>query len=297
MKNKSASQSALICLFTVLAFALCNSSARGDCTDTWSNTSSGDWFTAANWSNGVPTSSTSACINDGGTAQINSSDGTAFAYTLTLGNASTETGTVVIDGGQLDTSWDVYVGNQGTGTLNITDGGSLYSIDNAYIAASGSSAASKGSVSVKGSGSYWQIGNVDWVSARLFVSDGGTALLSITDGGTVEVYNNSSDASVNVGGSGTLTGNGTITTIVEPTVAIYGTLAPSGGTLTIGASGDTSNLILESVAATECNVTPSAADNVAISGTATLSGRLSVTMTGTFTNGTTQYTLLTRPAA
>jgi len=93
--------------------------------------------------------------------------------------------------------------------------------------------------------------------------------------------------------SGTLTGNGTITTVVEPTVDVFGTLAPSSGTLSIGGSAYTSNLKLENFATTACNVTPQAADNVAISGTAALGGRLSVTMTGTFTScGTTQYTLL-----
>jgi len=122
--------------------------------------------------------------------------------------------------------------------------------------------------------------------------NGGTALLSITSGGTVQVYNNNTEYSVTVGSSGTLTGNGTITTPSEPTVDVFGTLAPSSGTLSIGGGAYTSNLKLESSATTACNVVPQAADNVAISGTATLGGRLSVTMTGTFTCGTT-YTLLT----
>jgi hypothetical protein len=55
------------------------------------------------------------------------------------------------------------------------------------------------------------------------------------------------------------------------------------------------NLTLESSAATNCDVTPQNAPpmvDVSVSGTAALGGRLSVRMTGTFTNGTTQYTLL-----
>jgi hypothetical protein len=122
--------------------------------------------------------------------------------------------------------------------------------------------------------------------------DGGTALLSITNGGTVTVYNNGNENAVTVGLLGTLTGNGTITTVVEPTVDVFGTLAPSSGTLSIGGSAYTSNLKLESSATTACNATPQAADNVNVSGTALLGGRLSVIMTGTFTNGTTRYTLL-----
>jgi hypothetical protein len=90
--------------------------------------------------------------------------------------------------------------------------------------------------------------------------------------------------------SGTLTGNGTVTVASGSGTATFeGTLAPSGQ-LTI--SG---NLTFDSTAATmQSNVVPASADNVSVSGTATLTGRLSVTMTGTFTPGTsgTPYTLL-----
>jgi T5SS/PEP-CTERM-associated repeat protein len=298
----------LVCLFTVLTFAVYTSPARATSTY-WTNASSGDWFDCThNWSNGCPNSLTDAYINDAGTAQINSSG--ASVDSLTLGQYSSDSGTVTIDGtngGQLVPTANIYVGYQGTGSLTITNGGSVEKTigltGSAYIARSTSpSAASNGSVTVKGSGSTWQIGNADTASSRLFVSGsengtGGTALLGISNGGTVKVVNNGGAISVNVGGSGTLTGNGTITTTNEPTVDVSGTLNPSGGTLTIGASGDTTNLSLESAATTECSVTPQAADNVAISGTATLSGRLSVTMTGTFTNGTTQYILLYAAAA
>jgi hypothetical protein len=87
--------------------------------------------------------------------------------------------------------------------------------------------------------------------------------------------------------SGTLTGNSTVTTTNGTTVD--GTLSRSVGTLTIG--GD---LGLTSSATTQYNVTPQdvpTTPQVSVSGTVTLGGRLSVTMTGTFTPGT-QYTLL-----
>jgi hypothetical protein len=90
--------------------------------------------------------------------------------------------------------------------------------------------------------------------------------------------------------SGTVTGNGTVSTTNGPTT-IEGTLEPSSGTLTIGGnltfitSGSNSPLMLS-------NVVPASADNVYVSGgAASLTGRLKVRMTGTFTAGMT-YTLL-----
>jgi hypothetical protein len=115
------------------------------------------------------------------------------------------------------------------------------------------------------------------------------ALLSITNGGSVFVSNHASGYSVRVGPSGTLSGNGTLytTSSIVPLTDVKGTLSPNW-TLTI--DGD---LTLESSAATVCNVTPGNLSSIdaEVSGTATLNGRLSVTMTGTFTAGTT-YTLL-----
>jgi hypothetical protein len=76
--------------------------------------------------------------------------------------------------------------------------------------------------------------------------------------------------------SGTLTGNSTVTTSNGTT--LEGTLKPSG-TLTIGGdltfAGSTANM--------QCNVTSSSWDRAEISGTATLNGHLSVTLTGVFT--------------
>jgi hypothetical protein len=147
---------------------------------------------------------------------------------------------------------------------------------------------------VTGLNSQWQIGNISYVSGRLFVGgnengDGGTALLSITNGGSVFVTNAASSYSVKVGPSGTLSGNGTLytTSSTVPLTTVTGTLKPSGGQLAI--AGDLT--FSTTTAAMQCNVVPAGADNVSVSGTATLNGRLSVTMTGTFTPGT-QFTLL-----
>lgn len=86
-------------------------------------------------------------------------------------------------------------------------------------------------------------------------------------------------------GSGTLTGNGTISTTNATT--IDGTLAPNW-ILTVGG-----HLGLNPSATMQCSVTPQNLNqvNVSVSGTAGLDGRVSVTMTGTFKPGTT-FTLL-----
>ena len=102
---------------------------------------------------------------------------------------------------------------------------------------------------------------------------GGTALLSITNGGLVRVQNNVAQPAVTVAPSGTLTGNGTLDTTNSetPTTNVQGTLEPSGGTLTI--DGDlnfngTAPLMVS-------NVVPASADNVYVSsGQASLNGKL-----------------------
>ena len=120
---------------------------------------------------------------------------------------------------------------------------------------------------------------------------GGTALLSITNGGLVRVQNNVAQPAVTVAPSGTLTGNGTVDTTNSetPTTNVQGTLEPSGGRLTIS-SGNLS--FSGSAPLMVSKVTPTSQDNVYVSpGAATLTGKLKVSMSGTFTPGTT-YTLL-----
>jgi hypothetical protein len=70
---------------------VCNLPAGADATSTtWTDpNTTGDWFTAANWSNGVPTCSLDAYINNGGGAAINSG---ATALSLTLGENTTDSG-------------------------------------------------------------------------------------------------------------------------------------------------------------------------------------------------------------
>lgn len=270
-------------LLTVAAFALCAWPAArlaADCIPrtTWIG-GTGSWFDSSKWSNGmVPDCSTNAQINDG-TAQINAKT-VASACTLTLGFNTADSGSVSVDDANLTTCKSLSVGYQGTGMLTVTDAGTVTTDQDASIASlAGDVWVSNGSATVDGVGSAWTISGEADVGGTTSGA-GGTGLLTVTNSGHVTA------ASVKVWNSGTLTGNGTVTTTSGTT--IYGTLQPSGGRLTIG--GDlgfvgTSPLM-------ETNVVPSSADNVSASGVASLAGKISVTMTGsTFTAGTT-YTLL-----
>src|SRR2546430_4185975 len=74
----------------LIAFA----SAFGQ-TTMWTD-GTGDWFTPANWSAGVPDSSTAAQINNGGTAGI-LANGAAAGF-VEMGVGAGETGTLTVSG-------------------------------------------------------------------------------------------------------------------------------------------------------------------------------------------------------
>jgi autotransporter family porin len=276
MKKKSASRTAqfnkIIILLIVSGITLCASPTTvlaDSCTQqtNWS-VSSGSWFVGSNWSAGVPNLNKSAQINNGGTATISSTG--AESCDLTLGGAATDSGTLVVNQGALNMSLDAAVGGYGKGTLTITNGGTVTAALAAIAAVSGS----KGAITVTGTNSQCTL------SGALNVGVGDTGLLTISSGGVLTAAN------VHVYASGTLTGNSTVTATSGAT--IEGTIEPSSGRLTIAG-----NLTFFGIAPVlQCNVVPASADNVYVSGgTASLTGRLKVKMTGTFTPGTT-YTLL-----
>jgi T5SS/PEP-CTERM-associated repeat protein len=280
MKIKSASQTAQkfsqnAILLIVSAVALCASPAIAlaeSCIgETDWKVASGSWFVADNWTAGVPNSFTRAQISNGGTATIGSTG--AASCDLNLPASATQSGRLVVDHGSLDITFDAAVGSYGRGVLTITNGGSVTAASATIAATSGS----VGTVSVDG-GSFTLAGGI-YVGGDAG-SAGGTGLLTVTNGGTVTA------ASSYVWSSGTLTGNCNINTTSGTTVE--GTLEPSSGRLTIGG-----NLtFFGSAALMQSNVVPASADNVYVSGgAASLTGRLKVRLTGTFTAGTT-YTLL-----
>ena len=58
------------------------------CSTSWKAATSGDWFVAANWSHGVPTSSSDACVGVAGTYSVTVTGPGNVAKSLTLGAGS-----------------------------------------------------------------------------------------------------------------------------------------------------------------------------------------------------------------
>ena len=314
MKNRSTSQSVLIGLFVILVLAASNSIVRAQsCTSTttWSGGNS-SWFNSLNWNNGIPNSTKCAYINNGGHAGVHGAP--AVAQHIILGNSQNQSGLVtvdtdhnsILDAGTSSCRGDIYIGNAGSGTLAIVDT-AYVRCRYAYVAAvsNPTQPASSGNVKVEGSGTVWYIYDnpSTCTGAGLFIGGtgsgaGGTGSVVLTGGGTIEVTNRANAAGVRVYGSGTLAGDGLVTigggsTALSKTAEVSGTLSP-GGALEIRGNlnltpGGTSNTIF--------HVTPTTYDSIQVTsatggGNATLGGRVTVLMSGTFTSLPATYTLL-----
>src|SRR5262249_1459286 len=113
-----------LAIWALLALLLASASAFSQ-TTAWTD-GTGDWFTPGNWSAGVPDSSTTAQIRNGGTAGI-LANGAAAGF-VELGVGARDTGTLSISGaGTLQDGGAIYIGEDGTGTLLITAGGTVTS--------------------------------------------------------------------------------------------------------------------------------------------------------------------------
>ena len=180
-----------------------------------------------------------------------------FGY---IGDESGLTGVVNVDG--TGSSWTnrnhLYVGHSGSGTMTITDGGTVRN-DDGYV---GCDSGSTGVVTVDGAGSTWTNKNDLYISD--YISNFGDGTLNITNGGTVNVhgktyvnYNGNSTGSINFGDhGGTLTtgslvamstqlfGTGTINTngIVSDYDLVFDSPHGLNQTLTIGGSGQDRNI-------------------------------------------------------
>ncbi len=118
-------------------------------------------------------------IGEYGTGTLSVQDGGVVdTHDVYLGNQSGSHGTASIIGA--GTKWisdngDLNVGNYGVGTLNIREGGYLYS-QYGYL---GKQSGSIGTATVTGTDSQWRM------HSGLFVGDRGTGTLNILDGGNV----------------------------------------------------------------------------------------------------------------
>ncbi|MDI3564192.1 hypothetical protein [Bradyrhizobium sp. Arg816] len=217
----------------------------------WTGGTSTDWFTATNWSAGVPTSAVDANIDTvapnatvvgaagaqarsvfvgiSGTGKLTIRNGgtmsnAGFGY---FGYGFGATGTVTVDGAgsALTNSSDLYVGYFGAGTLTIRNGGTVSTANIGYL---GFVAGSTGTVTVDGAGSAWTS------SSTLVVGYSGTGTLTIQNGGKASNVGHAFLGN-NAGSTGTLTVDGAGSSWTNSGVLVVG---ESGtGTLTIANGG------------------------------------------------------------
>ena len=152
------------------------------------------------------TSSSDVIIGEFSTGTVNVQNGATVSSRLLL-IGIVASGTVVVDGA--DSSWsssgDFYVGHANTGSLTISNGGSV-SNPNAFI---GATPGSNGTATVGGAGATWSIADAMYVGGNN-ISAGGTGLLDINPGGTVDIANALTiwtDGTVNVNGGTLNTGS------------------------------------------------------------------------------------------
>ncbi|QIF01380.1 autotransporter domain-containing protein [Roseimicrobium sp. ORNL1] len=180
------------------------------------NAGTGNWFTSTNWTPGVvPTSSINAFINNAGTAQVLTTGGQVRV--LTLGASAGQSGTLLVQGGALTTSSSLLVGDFGTGTVTVSNGGTLTS----GITGIANNAGSTGTLTVTGANSRWTF------SSQGDVGSSGHGELYVLEGGTV----NSGNGAMNVGNDSGASG----------LVVITGTTAATSSTVVFTFVGAAAN--------------------------------------------------------
>jgi len=205
-----------------LGIATWTSSAQASgCTNTFTNTAGGSWFTATNWSKGkVPTSTEEACITESGT------------YTVVMTQTST-TGTVTVKSLAIG-------GASGTQTLAVGSSGSL----NAVLTTSeGLANAANGSVTMTngdGAGNSvtlaGPIANAGTLTTVPAVGGNRTLQGNITNTGTVQINTNTE-----LDEGKTLTNEGAVDIAEGKTLNVSGKSAVvngSGGKIAGTGSGD-----------------------------------------------------------
>ncbi len=259
--------SAVVRLFAVslailVIFALASTTAFAQCTltgtvSTWTDGNS-NWLNASNWNNGVPNSTTSACITDGTSTVTLDANQTLSTLDLQIGSGNTLTsasnvelnvfGTQIINNGQfvlnggggtnviLQMENNVTLSGSGTLTLNTAGGGG-----STYIDEGGGNFTLTNQSTIQGAGVIGNNGlsltNSGTVDAN--VSGGTLQLLGMTSGlnntgGLLRASNGGILAlqglTISGGGTITATTGGTVQLLANTTI-LGGTLNNIGGTL------------------------------------------------------------------
>ena len=222
-------------------------------------------------------------IEGDGTLQLDGTSG------IVMGDSIGSTGSLLVDGSHstLNESASLIIGDSGTGSAQIIDGGSIV-ITGSSLVRLGLAAGGSGTLLVEGEGASLDFDD----EAGMFVGDAGTGLLDIEAGGTVDInssggiatgINTDAAGTVIVNGSGALlefdtetdgfgigrVGSGTLTIEAGGTVLMQGT--NTGGASTLGQSTGSSGLIVVSGAGSLLDFeTPQAGPAIGQSGSGTL---------------------------
>jgi hypothetical protein len=182
---------------------------------------SGDWFDAANWSAGVPTSAIDANVANGGTANIAATP--AVAQNLNLGGA-TGSGSLDLTGATTTLSTTgTYVGRAagGIGSFTLTD--ARHAVGNLYV---GYDAGSVGQYQINSGGA--RFGAFNGVSTRTIGYAGSGTLTQ--DGGTLSGTLKLGDLATGSGLYRLNAGSYATSTLVQVGLAGGGTVQQAGGT-------------------------------------------------------------------
>ena len=254
----------------------------------WTGNESDDWFDPANWTAGVPTTSTNQVristtnpnsaridgaqastgtlfgVGHNGTGELTLANGaTLVSGSASLGSQSAGDGSVTISGA--GSSWQVSGGNfdigiSGTGQVDLLDGGQL--LTSSLRSRIGQQASGIGEVLVSGAGSVWELQSEFWLgtagSGRMTISNGGEVLFSGATSTLGQAGNASGELLITGAGSrmsGTRlnVGNGSTsgTTLASGLLQLI-----DGGSLELSGSGPPANyrLIIASNARSEGTV-------------------------------------------
>jgi T5SS/PEP-CTERM-associated repeat protein len=237
------------------------------------------------------TSATGFSVGDDGTGALDisaggvvtaGSAGGSFADVV-AGNDTTGVGAISVDGAGSSFSSDavLFLGENGDGALDITNGGAVTSDGEAGGATAilGFGTTASGAASVDGAGSLWD------VTQSLVIGYDGSGFASVSDGGTLEVDGPLLRVGRDATGSGVLSLDGTGSAVEAPDATLYlgldGSAALSiadGATATVGnvMFGVNSDVSAASIdiedAGSELNVLGTLSDGLAPELTVTVNG-------------------------
>ena len=207
---------------------------------TWDLVGTGDWNTAENWDpDGLPTTSDTVNVNNGGTAQIGSEGAVANRFYIDGGSS------IAFSGGATTTFSATgnhsYVGNNSTGTFTQTGGAFSIGQQALYV---GNNATGNGAYNISGGSLACRYIRVGQNGTGVFNHSGGSVTVSL-DNLVVGRYS-PADGTYNLSGTGVLTAPNEYVGCWGDGTGGTGVFNQSGGTNTIAG-----NLYLGSSTTTE----------------------------------------------